>query len=68
LIYHQLGIIDEKWRSSFRQNYFPLDPSRFGYESHIKVLQSIATLKKEVVDPVSGKSYITATVNFLGTE
>ncbi len=44
----------------------PLDPSRFGYESHIKVLQSIAMLKKEVVDPVSGKSYITATVNFLG--
>lgn len=25
----------------------PLDPSRFGYESHIKVLQSIATLKKK---------------------
>jgi chromosome partitioning protein len=44
----------------------PMEPSRFGYESHIKVLQSVGTLQDEVVDPVSGKSYITANVFFLG--
>lgn len=44
----------------------PMEPSRFGYESHTKVLQSVATLQDEVVDPMSGKSYITAKVFFLG--
>lgn len=44
----------------------PMEPSRFGYESHTKVLQSVATLKEEVIDPMSGKSYITAKVFFLG--
>ena len=43
-----------------------MEPSRFGYESHTKVLQSVGTLQNEVVDPVSGKSYITANVFFLG--
>ena len=44
----------------------PMEPSRFGYESHTKVLQSVSTLKKEVVDPVSGKSYVSAKIYFLG--
>lgn len=44
----------------------PMEPSRFGYESHTKVLQSVGTLQDEVIDPLSGKSYITAKVFFLG--
>ena len=44
----------------------PMEPSRFGYESHTKVLQSVSTLKNEVVDPVSGKSYVSAKIYFLG--
>ncbi|MEJ1304020.1 AAA family ATPase [Lactiplantibacillus plantarum] len=36
----------------------PMEPSRFGYESHTKVLQSVGTLLFEVVDPVSGKNHI----------
>ena len=44
----------------------PMEPSRFGYESHTKVLQSVSTLKNEVVDPVSGKSDVSAKIYFLG--
>lgn len=44
----------------------PMEPSRFGYESHTKVLQSVESLKNDVVDPISGKSYISADVYFLG--
>lgn len=44
----------------------PLEPSRFGYESYSKVLQSINVLKNELVDPLNGQSYLSAEVFFIG--
>lgn len=44
----------------------PIEPSRFGYDSHQKVLNSISALKQEVVDPMTGKSYVIADLLFLG--
>ncbi|TXK46355.1 ParA family protein [Lactococcus sp. dk322] len=44
----------------------PLEPSRFGYESYSKVLQSVNVLKNELVDPLNGQTYISAKVFFIG--
>ena len=44
----------------------PMEPSRFGYDSHQKVLDSISAFKNEVTDPMTGKSYVVADLLFLG--
>lgn len=44
----------------------PMEPSRFGYDSHQKVLDSISEFKKEVTDPMTGNSYVVADLLFLG--
>lgn len=43
----------------------PMESSRFGYDSHQKVLDSIGAFKNEVTDPMTGKSYIVADLPFL---
>lgn len=37
-----------------------MGPSRFGYDSHQKVLDSISGFKNEVTDPMTGKAYVVA--------
>ncbi len=44
----------------------PMEPSRFGYESHAKVISAIQALKDALIDPVTGKEYVTAEILFLG--
>jgi len=44
----------------------PMEPSRFGYDSHQKVLDSINSFKNELTDPMTGKSYVVADLLFLG--
>ena len=44
----------------------PMEPSRFGYDSHQKVLDSINNFRNEFTDPMTGKSYVVADLLFLG--
>lgn len=44
----------------------PMEPSRFGYDSHTKVLQSVGTLKEELTDPMTNNAYVTAELHFVG--
>ncbi len=44
----------------------PMEPSRFGYESHAKVLSAVGALKEALIDPMTGKQYVTATISFVG--
>lgn len=43
----------------------PLEPSRFGYESHDKVIKGIEGLKEGVVDPRTLESYVIADLKFI---
>ena len=38
----------------------PMEPSRFGYDIHQKVLDSISAFKNEVTDSMTGKFYVVA--------
>lgn len=44
----------------------PMEPSRFGYESHAKVLSAVKALKDSLIDPMTGKQYVTAKITFVG--
>ena len=37
-----------------------MEPSRFGYDIHQKVLDSISAFKNEVTDSMTGKFYVVA--------